>query len=160
MQNYRKLMFLRVKSSKEINDWVKKSTNGKISDIVEDPLDPNLAALLINAIYFKGDWTYEFDKTLTENRAFYLKDGTITEKTLMSLNAEFAYMENEYFQAVTLPYGNKEMSMKVFLPKENVGLDGLKKMLTAENWAAWNSKFKQKVAQLWCLNSNWNTKLR
>ncbi|MEK3886433.1 serpin family protein [Bacillus sp. FSL K6-3431] len=132
------------KSPKTINDWVKKSTNEKIDEVVESPLDPNLVAMIINAIYFKGAWTYEFDKSKTENRTFQLADGTKKDVPLMTLTKELDYIENENFQAVTLPYGDGEMSMKVFLPKENSSLDEFKKSLTNENWKKWNSDFHKK----------------
>lgn len=126
------------KSTEMINDWVAESTNNKIKEIVKSPLDPNLVAILINAIYFKGDWKYEFDKKRTEKRTFYLEDGTTKEVQLMTLNEELAYMENENFQAVSLPYGEGEMSMKVFLPKENSSLEEFKKTLTEDNFKDWN----------------------
>jgi serine protease inhibitor len=128
-------------SAKRINDWVKKATNQKIESVVEDPLDENLVALLINAIYFKGGWTHEFNKDLTKNQAFHLWDGTTKDVPLMSLNEKLAYMENEHFQAVQLPYGDGEMSMKVFLPKEDSSLEDFRKLLTNENWLAWNNEF-------------------
>ncbi|MCL6573922.1 MAG: serpin family protein, partial [Bacillus sp. (in: Bacteria)] len=105
-------------SPKMINEWVKKATNDKIEEIVDSPLDGDLVALLINAIYFKGDWKYEFDKKQTENRTFFLADGTTKDMPLMTLNEKLAYLETENFQAVSLPYGDGEMSMNVFLPKE------------------------------------------
>lgn len=86
-----------------INDWVKKSTNKKIEEIVEAPLDPDLVAILINAIYFKGNWTHEFDEKQTEKRPFYLGDGNTKEVPLMTLQKNLNYMENEDFQAVQLP---------------------------------------------------------
>lgn len=128
-------------SAKKINDWVKQATNDKIEDMVEESLDPNLVALLLNAIYFKGDWTYEFDKALTENRPFHLKDGTTKEVPLMNLSEELAYMENDDFQAVSLPYGDEEMSMKVFLPKGEISLETFQQSLTSENWAEWDAEF-------------------
>ena len=129
-------------SPKRINEWVKKATNDKIDKIVDAPLNPDLVAILINAIYFKGNWTYEFDKNETENRAFQLEDGTTKDVPLMALHKKLAYMENENFQAVALPYGDGEMSMKVFLPKENSSLEEFKKTVTNENWASWNSEFQ------------------
>ena len=63
-------------SPKMINQWVEEKTNGKIEEIIDSPLDPDLVTVLINAIYFKGDWKYEFDESQTEDRTFYLKDGT------------------------------------------------------------------------------------
>ena len=128
-------------SAKKINDWVKRATNDNIEEMVEESLDPDLVALLLNAIYFKGDWTYEFDKALTEDASFHLKDGTTKEVPLMNLYEELAYMENDDFQAVILPYGDGEMSMKVFLPKEDTSLEAFKQTLTSENWSAWKTQF-------------------
>lgn len=131
-------------SPKIINDWVKKSTNNKIKEIADDPLDTDLVAMLINTIYFKGEWKQEFDKKKTENQTFYLEDGTTKDVPLMTLKGKLAYMENENFQAVSLPYGDEQMSMKVFLPKENSSLGEFKKMLTNDNWKKWNAEFSSK----------------
>jgi serine protease inhibitor len=131
-------------SPKMINDWVEKATNDKIKELVGSPLDSDLVAMILNAIYFKGNWTHEFDKKQTEKRTFYLEDGTTKEVPLMVLNNKLDYLETENFQAVSLPYGDEEMSMKVFLPKENSSLDNFEKKLTIDNWKKWNSEFQEK----------------
>jgi serine protease inhibitor len=130
------------KSPEQINNWVKEATNGKIEKIVDSSLDANLVAVLINAIYFKGTWTHEFDKNETDARPFHVRDGSVKIVPLMAMTEEFSYLENEKFQAITLPYGDGEMSMKVFLPKENSSLEEFKTMLTSENWAAWQKEFE------------------
>ena len=136
-------------SPKMINQWVEEKTNGKIEEIVDSPLDPDLVTVLINAIYFKGDWKYEFDESQTEDRPFYLKDGSTKDVPLMSLEEKLAYMENETLQAVSLPYGEEnEMSMNVILPKENVDLAEFQNMLTYENWQKWTSEFQVREGTL------------
>lgn len=127
-----------------INDWVKKSTSGKIDKIVDKEMEPDIVAFLINAIYFKGNWMHEFDKKLTEKRVFHLDTGTSKEIPLMTINRKFAYLENETFQAVTLPYADGKMSMEVFLPKEKNSLEEFGKLLTTDNWEKWNSEFQPK----------------
>jgi serpin B len=57
-----------------INNWVNQSTNGKIDKIV-DRIEPNTAFILLNAIYFKGNWTEQFPKEATQLRPFTLLDG-------------------------------------------------------------------------------------
>jgi len=57
-----------------INDWVKDNTAGKINKIVEK-IEPNQVLFLINAIYFKGNWTNEFDKNQTAEYPFYITSG-------------------------------------------------------------------------------------
>ncbi|WP_407270330.1 serpin family protein [Radiobacillus sp. PE A8.2] len=126
-----------------INDWVENATNKKIKNMVDNPLTPNLVSLLINAVHFKGGWTDEFDKKLTKDQPFYLEDGSTKEVALMSLQKSFAYLDNDDFQAISLPYGeNEEMSMKVFLPKESVSLTEFKSMLTVKNWNNWINEFQ------------------
>ncbi|GFU40039.1 serpin B8, partial [Nephila pilipes] len=55
---------------KEINDWVKEKTNGKIEKIL-DELNPSTLLVLLNAVYFKGKWKVPFYKRFTEPRIFY-----------------------------------------------------------------------------------------
>lgn len=129
---------------KRINDWVKQATNNKIDEIVDSPLDENLVSILINAIYFKGDWKHEFDKALTDDNEFFVSETDTETIPFMTLNEELAYMENDQFQAVTLPYGNEEMNMKVFLPHEDVSDHDLDDILTQDNWTHWNDHFHKK----------------
>lgn len=128
-----------------MNDWVKNATNGKINQIVEPPINPDLVTILINAIYFKGNWTHPFNKEQTEKSIFTLESGNTKEVSLMRLNEKLAYMENEMFQAVSLPYGDDQnLSMKVFLPRENVPISQFEKLLNNTNWVEWKSEFKEK----------------
>lgn len=131
-------------SVNRINDWVKKVTHGKIDEIVENPLDPDLVTILINAIYFNGAWTYPFNPELTESRTFTLEDGSKKETPFMIETRDWYYFENETFQAICLPYGdNQNMSMKIFLPKENSDLHEFRSILTMENWNKWNQAFNR-----------------
>lgn len=133
-----------IESPEIINNWVKEATEDKIDKIVDAPLNPDLVAILINAIYFKGNWKYELAKEQTEQRPFHLEDGTTKNISLMKLTKKLPYLENKEFQAVSLPYGDDEMSMKVFLPKENVQVDEFRKILTHDNWKKWSSEFQEK----------------
>ena len=129
-------------SPKMINEWVRKATNDKIEKMVDGPLDENFVAMLLNAIYFKGDWKFPFDKKVTENREFRLMNGTEKEVPFMKLQEELPYMANNEFQAVKLPYENGEMSMTIVLPNEQKSFDEFQAMLSAEKWEALQSDFK------------------
>ena len=133
---------------KTINDWVEKSTNKRITKMIDGKLNSDVVAVLINAIYFKGDWMHEFDKKNTVKRTFHLEDGTSKEMPFMTLNRKLAYMENEDFQAVTLPYADGKMSMHVFLPKKDYSLGKFEKMLTNDNWKKWNSEFHEREGKV------------
>lgn len=129
-------------SPKKINDWVNNTTDERIKEIVDTPLNPDLVALLINAIYFKGDWTHEFDKKETDDGAFHLTDEGKKDVPFMKLTEDLGYLENDNFQAVSLPYGEGKISMKIFLPKENNSLKEFKQTLTSQSWKVWNSEFQ------------------
>ncbi|WP_440896656.1 serpin family protein [Amphibacillus sp. Q70] len=131
-------------SADQINDWVKEATNDKIDEITDAPLDPDMVAMLINTIYFHGSWTHPFDEDETEEQTFHLDDGSTKDVPLMKLNENLMYMENDDFQAVSLPYGDdEEMSMDIFLPKENSTLKDFQEKLTNQDWEEWKAEFQQ-----------------
>nr|WP_285847060.1 serpin family protein [Sporosarcina luteola] len=129
-------------SPKKINDWVKKATNDKIDKMVDGPLDENLVAMLLNAIYFKGDWKYPFDKKDTDNRNFQLGDEEEKEIPFMKLEEKLMYLVDNEIQAVKLPYGKGEMSMTIVLPNEQKNFDEIKTTLSADKWDELSSNFR------------------
>ncbi len=126
-----------------INDWVSRSTEGKIPTIV-DRLNPEDVLFLVNAIYFKGTWSAPFDPSMTQTQPFYLPNGDRLDHPLMSQSGQFVYAEADQFQAINLPYGNRRFSMVVFLPKPSSSLEAFRQTLTAENWQTWNTQFRRR----------------
>lgn len=133
-------------AAKTINGWVDENTNGKIKEIVDDPIDPLLVMFLINAIYFKGTWTYEFDKNLTKDDWFVLPDGSKKACKMMEQEGEFRYFQAADFQAIDLPYGDGDFSMTIFLPCPGKDIDSLIMEFDQKNWDLWmGSFFNQKL---------------
>jgi len=128
-----------------INNWVNENTRGKINKIVET-IEPDQVLFLINAIYFKGSWSQEFDKNKTAQYPFYLASGKQKQHPMMSQTSDYRYYENEQFQAVSLPYGKDgKVSFYIFLPKQNSNLKTFYQNLNVENWEKWMTQFsKQK----------------
>ncbi len=127
-----------------INHWVNENTRGKINKIVEEELKPEEVLFLINAIYFQGKWTHEFDKKQTSPYPFYLKSGQQKQYPMMSQAGEYEYYENDQFQAISLPYGKKgDISLYIFLPKLNQSLNSFYQNLNAENWQKWISQLSK-----------------
>lgn len=123
-----------------INGWVKEKTKGKI-DKVLDRIPDNAILYLINAIYFKGIWTFEFDKEKTQDLDFNLPDGSKKKHPMMSQSGSFNYYRGDKFQAINLPYGEENYSMYLFLPDEDSGLEEFHSKLNKENWENWMSGF-------------------
>ncbi|MBD2489656.1 serpin family protein [Aulosira sp. FACHB-615] len=125
-----------------INNWVNDNTQGKINKIV-DQIQPNQVLFLINAIYFKGQWSEKFDKSQTAEHPFYSAPGQQKRHSMMSQTGEYKYYENEQFQAVSLPYGKDgKVSFYVFLPKQNSNLKSFYQNLNAQNWETWLTQFR------------------
>lgn len=128
-----------------INQWVKENTNGKIEKIV-DSIENDIVMFLINALYFKGTWKYEFEKNKTRDDWFIQPNGTRSTCKMMVQESEFNYFANEDFQAIDLPYGDGAFSMTIFLPKQNRDVNSFIASITESNWNNWLSSFtKQKV---------------
>jgi serpin B len=125
-----------------INDWVRQHTAGKITEIV-GKLDPATVMLLVNAIYFKGKWTSEFDPAQTQEQPFTLLDGQQKSHPLMTQTGRYPYYRGDRFQAVSVPYGSGRVNLYVFLPDEGVGLATFIQQLAAEPWIAWMVQFRQ-----------------
>ncbi len=120
-----------------INAWVDENTNGRIKEIVEKPIDDDIVMFLINAIYFKAAWTYQFDKELTTDDKFYLEDGSAVNCRMMEQRAIYDYYLDDDFVAVDLPYGDGKFSMTIFLPNGDKDVDDLIERLNQENYDAW-----------------------
>ena len=121
-----------------INNWVNENTNGKIPEIVEDPINPDLVMFLINAIYFKGDWTSQFDKSLTRDAPFTLADGSQKQVETMfhESSAAVRVYSDDLLRAIDLPYGGDAFSMTILLPREGVPLDDAITALDGPRWQA------------------------
>ena len=129
------------KLREEINQWVSKQTEGKISQII-DEIKRDDVMFLINAVYFKGSWARPFDKSLTSNQPFFLADGQRKLVPMMVQAGEFRYFESDRWQSVSLPYGGGRFSMYVFLPKPNQRLSSLISNLSTENWEQWMRSYR------------------
>ena len=138
----RALNFDDPKSVDIINNWASEKTHGLIEEVI-DEIDGATIMFLINALYFKGTWLYEFDPDKTKPAPFYLADGSQTEVQMMSQLSEYHYYANEQFQGIDLPYGDEKFSMTVFLPRPGINIDGLISQINNQSWSSWINGFPE-----------------
>ena len=132
-------------SVNSINHWVNGKTNGKIPKII-DEISSDDVLFLINAVYFKGSWQTEFDPDNTRDAMFHLADGSNKQVPMMFREDKYPFFYSKEFQAVSLPYGDGQISMYIFLPSVDSDLNTFLKSLNIENWKVWISQFnEQKV---------------
>ncbi|MRR54877.1 MAG: serpin family protein [Deltaproteobacteria bacterium] len=130
----------------KINGWVKQKTEGKIQTILEE-LDPNSVCVLLNAIYFKGAWASQFKKSSTHDASFNLAADRQVMVPMMYQKNDYKLLAEKDFQAVSLPYQGKSLSMVVLLPRTKDGLAGLEKQLSNENLTGWLAKLDRQPVQ-------------
>jgi serine protease inhibitor len=123
----------------EINRWVREATEGRIDEIAPSPLPGNVAAILLNAVYFQADWTRPFDPEETRPAPFHLPDGSTAEVQLMSMDWEedtVAVAVTERYAAADLPYARRAFSMTVVVPQGDATVHELLDELDSEGWAS------------------------
>ena len=122
-----------------MNQWVSDGTNGRIEEIVDDPIDPRIVMFLINAIYFKGDWRHQFDKGLTRDAPFTLLDGSeVTTPTMFhEEEVDVRTGGDDLVRVLEMPYGGDAFTMMVVLPHPDVSLQSVVEALDTERWASW-----------------------
>jgi len=130
-----------------INGWVADNTQQKIPKII-DRIDRADVALLINAVYFKGQWQHKFDKALTQQRDFTHADGSSRQVWRMAQSGRFDYFETPELQAVRLPFGDGDLVMQVLLPAKTSSLEALEGKLTAAQWTAWEAQYGSRPGTL------------
>ncbi|XP_069814204.1 serpin B6-like isoform X2 [Dendropsophus ebraccatus] len=127
---------------KEINSWVEQKTEGKIQDLLPSgSLDSLTRLVLVNAIYFKGNWANQFDKNATRQMPFRLNKNETKPVQMMYKKAKYpmTYVGELFTKVLELPYVNNELSMIIMLPDDiedgTTGLEKLEQELTYEKFA-------------------------
>lgn len=115
------------KSRQTINSFIEEQTNNKIKDLIPPGiLDPMTRLVLTNAIYFKGTWEWEFDKSDTRDQDFKITPTNIVKTPMMYMDpdkARFNYADLEKLQILELPYKGEKISMLILLPKQGEDYD-------------------------------------
>ncbi len=104
-----------------INEWVEEQTHDMIKDILSPDALYEAYLVLTNAIYFKGQWTYEFDKNATEEEYFLNASGSETRADMMKMcdeEIDLFYGEKDGLKMLELPYKGDELSMFIVLPTD------------------------------------------
>jgi len=115
------------KSRQTINSFIEEQTNNKIKDLIPVGfLDPITRLVLTNAIYFKGIWEWEFDKSDTREEDFKVFPDNIVKTPMMNMKpdkARFNYADLEELQLLELLYKGEDISMLILLPKQGEDYD-------------------------------------
>jgi serine protease inhibitor len=117
-----------------INAWVKQHTHGLIPRIVKQ-IPPEMVLYLVNALYFKGPWSAQFDPHATAPGSFTLQGGSVVKVPMMSHTGNYSYTKQPGYEAIRLPYASGQFSMYLFLPAASTTLSAFLAGLNARSWA-------------------------
>ncbi|XP_058031268.1 leukocyte elastase inhibitor-like isoform X2 [Ahaetulla prasina] len=132
------------KAKKEINQWVEQQTEGKIPELLSGASINHMTKLvLVNAVYFKGNWAKPFKEKNTKDKPFRLnkREKKNVKMMFMKEKLPFRYIPECKCRVLELPYKGKDLSMIILLPDSiednSTGLEQLEKQLTLEKLQEW-----------------------
>lgn len=126
-------------AAKKINEWAEEMTNKKIKNVVSsDSLGPDTGLVLVNAIYFKGDWASKFDPKRTKAGTFHVSKDKTVEVPMMRMTSRFkiAVFRDFGCSMLEMPYKGERVVMQIILPsadKEIITLDDVEEKLKEED---------------------------
>jgi len=150
---------------KQINAWVEDKTRHKIKNIVPQGILNSLTRLvLVNAIYFKGNWASPFEKSNTTKQPFLMTSGNSIKVPMMNQKSYFGYEEHDSLWVLELPYAENRqekdpfelpisydknnLSMIILLPKQHDGLAALEESLNPANLDEWLDSLQWKKVKV------------
>jgi serpin B len=148
----REVDFSRDEARVTINEYVSQSTEGKIPELFLTKFDPITKAIIVNAIYFKGRWSQEFDGSKTRDLPFQVSPTQSRKVPFFGDRREVLYTEQKDYKAIALPYQGERLFFSVILPNSKLEefsdrldgafLDSLFKSFTVANVAINLPRFK------------------
>ncbi|XP_054423058.1 corticosteroid-binding globulin [Pteronotus mesoamericanus] len=109
------------KASKQINDYIKNKTQGKIVDLISE-LDSPAMLILVNYIFLKGTWVHPFDLNSTREENFYVNETTLVKVPMMFQSSKIKYLNDSVLpcQLVQLDYTGNETAFFILPHKGEI----------------------------------------
>jgi serine protease inhibitor len=121
-----------------INNWASDNTSGKIPRVL-DVIPADAVMFIMNALYFKGEWSNRFDKSATGDRPFYPDGGQVNNVATMNGETGAKIVNGSNYKAAELPYGRTNFTMDIIVPSGT--LDEFYSSFTADEWNVITSGF-------------------
>nr|XP_017819021.2 serpin B6-like [Callithrix jacchus]XP_054100261.1 serpin B6-like [Callithrix jacchus]XP_054100262.1 serpin B6-like [Callithrix jacchus] len=138
-------------SRAHINTWIAEKTEGRITEMLSpDSVDSWTKMILVNAIYFKGNWESQFVKDGTRKMPFKISKNKEKPVQMMFKESAFkmTYVRKISSQILVLPYVEQELNMIIILPSENADLKMVEKKLSYERFIEWTKPEKMEAREM------------
>ncbi|GMR59681.1 hypothetical protein PMAYCL1PPCAC_29876, partial [Pristionchus mayeri] len=104
-----------------VNSFVNENTGEMIPQLVSADAFTDAVAVLINAVYFKGEWETQFNKKATQTKPFYGIGGDRDAQFMCASKLNTRYSLSDDLAVVSLPYKDPSYSLVVLMPTEDFG---------------------------------------
>ena len=121
-----------LESVEQVNQWCSEKTHGKIDHII-DELDPYVLMMILNAVYFKGEWSSRFMEYETKKLPFYNLGTEKIQIDTMRQISHFNYYEDKKVQAIEMRFNKDFMSAIIILPSEGTDINKYINTLSISN---------------------------
>ena len=111
-----------LESVEQVNNWCSNKTHGKIDKILNE-LSPETVMIILNAVYFKGEWISLFEEGLTRDLPFYNLGKIEKNVPTMTQIEYFSYYEDKKVQVIRLRFTKDSMSAIIILPAEGTDIN-------------------------------------
>lgn len=132
-----------------LNGWIDEKTNGLIPNMISEPFGADTVMLLVNALYFKNEWVYEFTSWEDFEMTFHGAKGDCTTKCMSLEERGISYAEGDIFRSVGLSYRDGSY-MNLYLPAEDTEsvLDIIERLSPAELSAAMDMTYEENFVNI------------
>ncbi|KAJ7993257.1 hypothetical protein DPEC_G00270570 [Dallia pectoralis] len=146
-----KLMPLNFKENPElsrvtINDWIANKTENRILDTLpKDSLGHSTMLVLVNTIYFKGQWKSKFNKENVFKADFHVSKSKTCPVSMMYQETKFRYgrFTEDKVQVLELPYRGDDITMVLILPLKDTTLPEVEEKLDMKKLTGWLHTMKE-----------------
>lgn len=138
-------------STRTINNFVAKETDNKITKLLSaDQVGPSTRIVLVNAIYFNGNWTYQFNKQKSFQKQFTVSETQTAGTTFMTNINNYKYTELPDLgaRAVELSYSNSSFGFVILLPNHKYGYSTFEQKLKKYDWTKLTANMQSQKVNL------------
>ncbi|XP_071328938.1 antithrombin-III [Trachinotus anak] len=129
-----------------INNWISNKTENRIQDTLpRGALDSNTVLVLVNTIYFKGQWKNKFNKDDVFVSDFHVNNSRSCSVNMMYQETRFRYryFPEDQVQMLEMPYRGDDITMVLILPSKGTTLSQVEESLDLTKLNDWLSKMKE-----------------